>query len=232
MTWAFNELLLAMATFVSGHFLLSSLPVRTALIERIGANAHRILYSLFAIVTLVWSVNAYNRAPYQELWPPMTGLQHLLMLLMLPACLLFVAAVTTRNPTAVGGEKHLKDPHPARGVLTITRHPGLWAFLIWSVGHLLVNGDIASVVLFGGLAALSGAGMAHIDYRRRLQNGSDWGPVALSTSAIPFLAAIQGRTKIDWAGIGLGRVALGLALYAALVVFHQYLSGVQLVTVF
>lgn len=224
-----STLLLAMATFVGGHFLLSSLPVRQALFGRLGDGVFRLLYSLVAAATLFWTIRAYNAAPYVEIWPPVAVLRHLQMLLMLPACLLFAAAVTTRSPTAVGGEKMLSDPKPPDGILTITRHPMLWAFALWGIGHLLANGDRASVILFGGIAVLALGGMAHIDYRRQALTGSDWGPVALGTSAFPFLAAIQGRCRIDWAGIGLARVTFGLGLYAALLVAHEWLSGVALV---
>lgn len=224
-----STLLLAMATFVGGHFVLSSLPVRTALIERIGDAGFRILYSIAAGATLFWSIRSYNDAPFVEVWPYIPQLVHVQMLLMVPACLLFAASITTRSPTAVGGEKILKDPKPPGGIITVTRHPMLWAFLIWGVGHLLVNGDLASIILFGGVAVLAAGGMAHIDYRRQVLAGSDWGPVALSTSSIPFLAAIQGRCGVDWPGIGLTRVAFGLAIYAALVVGHEWIAGFALV---
>jgi len=229
---AFTNLLTATASFVGAHFLLSSVPVRTALVERVGANVHRILYSVVAAATIFWMVSAYNDAPYRELWAYSTALRHLQLALMAPACLLLAAAITSRSPTAVGGEKMLGDPKPPGGILTITRHPMLWAFLIWALAHLLGNGDLASVMFFGGFAVLSAGGMAHIDHRRQVTTGSDWGPIALGTSAIPFLAALQGRAKVDWAGIGLPRLALGVALYAALLVLHPFLSGVALVDVF
>ena len=57
--------------------------------------------------------------------------------------------------------------------------------------------------------------------------GSDWGPVALTTSAIPFLAYIQGRTPIDWRGIGVARLAMGIALYALLLIAHEWAIGVS-----
>ncbi len=230
MSGGLSGLLVAMATFVGAHFLLSSLPVRNALVGRIGDNTFRILYSLVAGVTLYWTIKSYGAAPYRALWAPPAAFTHLQMLLMLVSSLLFAASVTSHSPTAVGGEKMLREPKPPGGILTVTRHPMLWAFLIWAVGHLLVNGDAASLILFGGIAVLAAGGMAHIDFRRQQQTGSDWGPVALSTSAIPFLAALQGRTKIDWAGIGLARIAFGLAIYAALLVSHQWLAGVPLVT--
>ncbi len=76
---------------------------------------------------------------------------------------------------------------------------------------------------------MSFGGMMHIDQRRRVTLGSAWGPVALTTSVVPFLAAIQRRTKIDWAGIGLARVAVGLALYVVLLLTHGWAIGVSVI---
>ncbi len=222
-------LLAAMATFVGGHFILASLSVRTPLIRAIGENGFRALFSVAAIATLFWAVSAYNDAPYIEVWPYSAALTYVPLVVMPFACILFAAAVTSRNPTSVGGEKALRDPKPPAGILTVTRHPMLWSFLLWAVSHMAANGDQASLILFGGLALLSAGGMLHIDHRRQAAVGADWGPIALSTSVVPFAAAIQGRCKVDWAGIGLGRVALGLAIYAALALGHPWLAGVSLV---
>ena len=104
----------------------------------------------------------------------------------------------------------------------------LWGIGLWAVAHLLANGDQASLLLFGGMAILAFGGMAHIDSRRRASLGSAWGPVELTTSVIPFLAAMQGRKRIDWAGIGLSRVAGGLGLYVALILTHGWATGVDI----
>ncbi|HAE04070.1 MAG TPA: hypothetical protein DCG04_22020, partial [Rhodospirillaceae bacterium] len=148
-------------------------------------------------------------------------------LLVMPlVTILLVCSLTTRNPTAVGGEKVATDPKPLSGIMTVTRHPMMVGFALWAVSHLVANGDLASVILFGGLLILSVGGMFHIDYRRSVTLGSDWGPIALTTSITPFLAVIQGRTKLDWAGIGLLRVVAGLALYAGLIFGHPWIAGV------
>ena len=161
------------------------------------------------------------------LWQPTPELLAIPLLVMPFASILVVASLSTPNITMVAGERHADQPHPAPGIMTITRHPGLWGIGLWSVAHLLANGDDASLALFGGIAVLSFGGMWHIDQRRRTTLGSAWGPVALTTSVIPFLAAVQGRTKVDWAGIGLARVAAGLALYAALLLTHGWAIGVS-----
>lgn len=229
MAGAFSDVTIAVATFVGGHFLLSSLPVRTVLTEKLGENGFRLLYSMVAGATLFWSITSYNDAPFHALWPTVPALVHLQMLLMLASAILFATSITTRSPTAVGGERMLRDPKPPTGILTVTRHPMLWSFLLWAVGHVAVNGDVASLLFFGGIAVLAAGGMAHIDYRRQSRTGADWGPIALATSAVPFLAAIQGRCRVDWAGIGLARLALGLAIYAALLIGHEWIAGAALV---
>ena len=221
-----ESLALATAAFVGGHFILSSLPVRQGLMGMAGENGFRGIYTLVAIASFVWMLYAYGAAPYVELWPLNDGLRMVPLVVLPFACLFAVVGITTRTPTGVGGEKLLDDPHPVRGIATITRHPFLWGVALWGIAHMIANGDLASLILFGGFTVLALGGMAHIDHRRRESEGSGWGPVALRTSAIPFVAAIQGRTKIDWAGIGLTRPLAGLAVYVVFLAAHGSLFGV------
>ena len=224
-----ETLLLAVAIFVGGHFFLSSVTVREPIIKTLGETGFRVSYSVLALGAMVWTVVAYNAAPRLVLWQPTPGLLAIPLIVMPFACILVVASLSTPNITMVAGEHHADQPHPAPGIMTITRHPGLWGFGLWSMAHLLANGDDASLALFGGIAVLCFGGMWHIDQRRRITLGSAWGPVALTTSVIPFQAALQRRTKIDWPGIGLARVAAGLALYTALLLTHGWAIGVSVI---
>ncbi len=202
-----NALFAATLLFVGGHFLLSSDSLRSRLVEILGENLFRGFYSLVMLVAFAAMLVSYGEAPRTPLWtaPPAF---HLVPLLVMPiAAVLLVAALTTPNPTMVGGEK-LLDGRPesaAVGILTVTRHPFLWATTLWSASLLFVRGDAASVILMVGVLALSLGGMAHIDKRREAALGGDWGPVALTTSRLPFQAILQGRCKLDLAGIGSGR---------------------------
>jgi len=228
MVGTIQTLFLAVAVFVGGHFILSSVPVREGLIKAIGVNGFRLLYSALAFAGLGWTIIAYRASPFHALWPDSPALRHLPFLVMPFACIFIVAGLTTQSVTMVAGERYLDGPRPLLGIITVTRHPALWGIGLWAVAHLLANGDEASLILFGGMAILAFGGMAHIDFRRRASLGSAWGPVALTTSVIPFLAAIQGRTRVDWAGIGLGRVAGGIGLYIALILTHGWAIGVDI----
>ncbi len=232
MTGTIGLLALAVGCFVGGHFVLSSLTIRRPVTGRLGEVVYWGLYSVFATVTLVWTVLAYKAAPYVELWIPGRGLEHIPLALMPFACFLIVAGHTTRSVTVVGGERMAREPNAVSGIVTITRHPFLWGVALWAAGHITVNGDAASLVLFGAMLVLALGGMAHIDHRRRVTMGGDWGPIALTTSVIPFLAAIQGRRRIDWAGIGWTRLAGGLALYAILAVAPGWFIGITVVPEF
>lgn len=221
-----QALILSVAVFVGGHFFLSSVAVREPLIKALGVNGFRMLYSAVALGSLVWAVAAYRAAPVVPLWGDLPALRHLPLLVMPFACILLVAGVSTQNVTMLAGERYLGGTRPLWGIVTVTRHPVLWGIGLWALAHLVANGDEASLAFFGGFAALAFGGMAHIDHRRRAALGSDWGPVALTTSVVPFVAALQKRTAVDWSGIGLARVAGGLALYVVLLLTHGWAIGV------
>ncbi|UCH74164.1 MAG: NnrU family protein [Rhodospirillales bacterium] len=231
MVGAMEMLVLAVACFVGGHFLLSSLSARTALVRMLGETGFRAGYSLIALLTLIWAIVAYGEAPYAEIWPTTTALLRVPYLLMPWACVLGIAGLTTRSVTMVGGEAAAQNPRPVSGITTVTRHPFLWGVTLWAACHIAANGDVASVVFFGGMAVLALGGMAHIDHRRRVSLGADWGPVALATSVVPFAAAIQGRVRIDWHGIGWARLAGGIVLAIVLAVLHPWISGKAIIPV-
>ncbi|EDP63813.1 hypothetical protein BAL199_14297 [alpha proteobacterium BAL199] len=221
-----DALFIGLAAFVGGHFVLSSPPLRDPLVRRLGEERFRVLYASAALAALLWTILAYEAAPFIEVWLPPWWTYWIPNLAMPLAAILLVAGVTTRNPTAVGGESALDDPNAVRGVLTITRHPFLNAVGLWALTHLTTNGDLASMALFGGMALLAYAGMPALDAKMQRRLKSTWGPMALTTSCVPFLAALQGRVRIDWSGIGLWRLALGLVLWAALYGLHPFYTGV------
>jgi uncharacterized membrane protein len=230
MNWDLNALLAATSLFVGGHFLLSSDPLRERLVGAFGEAMFRGTYSLVMLAAFALMLFAYREAPWIPLWSPPAAFRLVPLLVMPFAAILLVASLTTPNPTMVGGETVLDGrPESATvGILTVTRHPFLWATTLWAASHLFVRGDAASIILMAGILVLSLGGMAHIDKRREAALGGDWGPVALTTSRLPFKAILQGRTKLDLAGIGWARILGGLALYALLLPAHGWLLGVPI----
>jgi uncharacterized membrane protein/mono/diheme cytochrome c family protein len=218
----FISLVLSTLAFVFGHLFLSSIAVRKPFEKGLGAKAYQGVYSLVAIGTLVWMVSSYRAAPYIELFrsPPWT--RWIPNVLMPIALLFFICSVSTRNPTSVGQEKAV-DAEP-RGILRITRHPMLWSFAFWGLAHIAANGDIASLVLFSGIATLSILGMVHIDYRRRITLGDAWKPFAEKTSLLPFARGKVGKAIAE---IGPARILVTLVLFGGLLHLHKVVIGVS-----
>lgn len=225
MLGSLEALFAATVTFVAGHFILSSAPVRSALVRRFGEGTFLGVYSLIVAAVFVWLLLAFASAPFSLLWAAPRTLAWLPVIVMPVACILVVCGLTAPNPTMAGAQFR-DQPPPISGIITITRHPFLWGTGLWALCHLPINGEAAPFILFAGIAALSFGGMFHIDQRKAATLGAGWGPIALTTSVLPFAAAATSRTKIDWRGIGWPRLVGGLALYLVLVGVHPLVIGV------
>ena len=206
------HLLLATVVFLGIH-VLPSTPLRALAVRLIGERPYLGLFSLMSAAGLVWMSVAYGRAPMEALWPA----QHFLPVFVLPfAFVLLACGLLERNPTAVGQAGALKHPEAARGILRVTRHPLMWAIMLWAGAHMLAVGSLRSVVFFGGLLLLAAAGTTLQDARKALALGGDWKRFAAATSNIPFAAIARGRNKLVWREIGWWQPAAGLALFALL----------------
>jgi uncharacterized membrane protein len=215
------HLLAGALVFFGGHLLLSSGPVRPGLVAALGERGFLAAYSTVALIGLIWLGYGYAVAPHEPWWGG-PGWAVVPVVLMAPAALLYVGAFSQRNPTSVGQSS---DADAARGILRITRHPFLWAMALWAAGHLVVNGDLPSLVLFGGILALSLIGMREIDRKSRRRDPVGFAAFEARTSAIPFAAIAQGRNHLVWSEIGWGRLAIAALLYAALLGLHPLVIG-------
>src|SRR6202034_3330707 len=181
------------------------------------------LYSGLAAVTLGWFVTAFVRAPLVLVWEP-PGWTHFIPVALMPiASVLLIAGLATRNPTAVGQERRAREDDPAPGILRITRHPVMWGFGLWGLGHLAANGDAAGMVFFGLLTLLALGGTLLIDRRKRLALGTDWSRFAEVTSNLPFAAILAGRSRLSLREVGVAPVLGGLLLYGVLFLAHSYI---------
>ena len=217
-------LILAALLWIGLHVGVAGTGLRGTIIARIGEGRFRLGFTILSFVAIGLLVQAWKTAGTTPLWDAPEALRWILVVLMLPAFVLFVAAVTKPNPTAVGGEAAL-DGEP-RGIQRVTRHPMLWSFALWGLVHVLGNGDSASLVFFGAFLVTALAGMPSIDAKLARRAPGPWARLAASTSILPFGAIAAGRNRLVLGEIGWIPPVVGLVAWAALLHFHRTIFGV------
>ena len=133
--------------FIGIHVVPSSARLRAALAARLGENGYKILFSLVSAVGLVLTAVGYGQAPQEQIFEPSQTARTLLPTAMAIA---FVLVAVANVPGRV-----------RKGL----RHPMLAGVLIWSVLHLLANGDLASNLLFGAFALWTVFAILSAEYR-------------------------------------------------------------------
>ena len=205
----------------AGFFLLHSVPVRPPvrpwLVARLGHAGFGIGYSLLSLVMLAALFVAVERAPYVPLWPEPPGAHWLVLAAMTAAGLILAFGLFRPNPLSFGGTRNAAFDPRDPGLLRWLRHPVLAAFLLWSGAHLVVNLDLAHILLFGSFAGFALFGMPIIDGRRRREMGDEvWRQTVAQMRAAP----------VSWPGAAGLRVAGALAAVAALILLHPWIAGV------
>ncbi len=109
---------------------------RGQMVARMGAMPWKGLVSVVSLIGFVLMVMGYAAARQSPIviWTPPFWLSHLVSLVMLAAFILLIAAYIPRN-----------------GIKTRLGHPMVISVKIWALAHLLVNGTVADLLLFGAL---------------------------------------------------------------------------------
>lgn len=185
-------LALGIAVFLGIHLLPTQPDLRDGLIARFGAVTYKVVFAVLSAIGLVLIALGYHKLQMMpgknpQIWAPPVAMRHIALALMLPAMILLVAAYI-----------------PSR-IRTAVKHPMLAAVKLWALAHLLANGDLAGIVLFGSF--LAWAVVDRISVKKR--------------GALGPLGAAKGGVGGDVAA-----VVIGTALYAVLLLGgHYWLVG-------
>jgi uncharacterized membrane protein len=153
-------LIIGLVDFIGVHVFVSLRQSRSALIKRIGDGPYRGLFSLVSVVGLgliVYGFGRYRADGLIPIWSPPAFLRPITDLLMWPAIVLVVAAYIPGT------------------IKTALRHPMLAGIKLWAFAHLLANGDLGGMILFGSI--LGWAVYDRITLKRRVDAGGPPIPV-------------------------------------------------------
>lgn len=187
-----TQFIAALLVFLALHMVPAVPPLRAGLIVAVGRRNYLLAYSLVSLLALGWLFHAALSLDFTPLWNAAPW-QASVTIILTPIALVFlVAGLLSSNPASIT----LRKPDMKSGAITtITRHPVLWGFALWAGSHLVPNGDLRSVLLFGALFAFAIVGMFITDRRTRRRLGPLWVPIAHRTSVLPFAAMMTGRAR-------------------------------------
>ncbi|MGI8740473.1 MAG: NnrU family protein [Gammaproteobacteria bacterium] len=181
-------LTLGIIVFAGVHLVPGFPALRERLTGRFGEGGYMVPFSGVALVGLLLIIFGKSAADFVALWQP-PGWGRAAALLITP--LAFVLLAAAYLPT---------------NIKRFTAHPMLWGVSAWAAAHLLANGDLASLVLFGGLGSF-----ALIDMWLASKRGAK-----MSAMRQPVVKDLM-------------TVIAGLVAYSLFLTLHPYLFGVAVI---
>jgi uncharacterized membrane protein len=187
-------MILGLILFLGVHLLTTQRELRARFVVSMGEGGYKIAYtlaSLAGLALIVWGFADYRATGWVDVWYPPKAFKHITVALMLPAVILVVASYIRGR------------------IYTTLKHPMLAGVKLWAAAHLLANGDLGSIILFGSFL-----GWAVFD-RISLKHRSDAGapPIPVGGASNDLIA-----------------IAVGIVAYLALAfAFHPVVIGVPVV---
>jgi uncharacterized membrane protein len=189
-------MILGLVLFLGVHTLTTQRDLRAGIIASTGEGSYKIGYALVSLAGLaliVWGFAHYRASGMIDVWYPPKFVKHIAVGMMLPAVIV-VAASYIRGR-----------------IYTKLKHPMLAGIKLWAAAHLLANGDLGSIILFGSF--LAWAVFDRISLKRRTDAGAP--PIPVGGLSNDLIA-----------------VAVGFVAYLALAfAFHPVVIGVAVVGV-
>jgi uncharacterized membrane protein len=187
-------LVIGLIVFFAIHLVPGNVDLRNGLIGRFGETGYKVIFGVLSLVGLTLIVLGFHKLQIHpgknpQLWVPPVWMRHFAIALMLPAIIALVAAYIPSH------------------IHTALKHPMLVAIKIWALAHLLANGDLAALVLFGSFLAFAVYDRISVKRRHAL------GPLGAKTGPWRNDAIV---------------VVIGIGLYLAILFWlHQLIIGVS-----
>jgi uncharacterized membrane protein len=172
-------MILGLVLFLGVHTLTTQRDLRARFVASMGEGGYKIFYALVSLAGLAliaWGFADYRATGWIDVWNPPKMFKHITVGLMLPAVIMVVASYIRGR------------------IYTTLKHPMLTGIKLWAAAHLLANGDLGSIILFGSF--LAWAVFDRISLKHRADAGAPpipvGGPVndliAIAVGAVAYLA--------------------------------------------
>jgi uncharacterized membrane protein len=162
-----------LALFLGAHTLTTQRALRARCIAGIGEGGYKLGYALVSFAGLaltVWGFAHYRATGMIDVWYPPKAFKHITVALMLPAVIMVVASYIRGR------------------IYTVLKHPMLAGVKLWAAAHLLANGDLGSIILFGSF--LGWAVFDRISLKRRADPGGP--PIPVGGVSNDLIAVVVG----------------------------------------
>jgi uncharacterized membrane protein len=190
-------MILGLVLFLGVHTLTTQRELRARLIASIGGEgAYKIGYALLSLAGLaliVWGFAHYRATGMIEIWNPPAAFRHITEALMLPAVILVVASYIRGR------------------IYAVVKHPMLAGIKLWAAAHLLANGDLGSIILFGSF--LAWAVFDRISLKRRTDAGAP--PIPVGGPGNDAIAVVVGIVAYLALGFVFHPVVIGVPVFGA-----------------
>lgn len=178
-------LILGFVLFLGAHLSPGVLGLRAALVDRLGEKRFLKFYIAMSVSGMVCIIAGKAIAPVVDVWSPPLWAPKVTLGFVAVGFVLLTALLLPTN------------------IRRLTRNPMLWGITFWSAGHLLANGDLASMILFGGFGAYA----------------------LISIWSLTRRGAQESPARYAWWQDAVALVA-ALAAFAVVLQIHPYLFGV------
>ncbi|MEH2476984.1 putative membrane protein [Nitrobacteraceae bacterium AZCC 2146] len=191
-----SVMILGLVLFLGVHLVPTQRDLRAQLIARSSESIYKLGYALLSAVGLaliIWGFADYRASGLIDVWTPPHAMKHVTVALMLPAVILVVAAYIRGR------------------IYTTLKHPMLTAVKLWAAAHLLSNGDLGSIVLFGSF--LAWAVIDRISLKRRSDPGAP--PIPVGGPGNDLIAVAVGVVAYLALGFAFHPVVIGVPVFGA-----------------
>jgi uncharacterized membrane protein len=189
-------MIFGLVLFLGVHTLTTQRRVRAQVIASAGEGGYKIGYSLLSVAGLaliIWGFAHYRATGWIDVWHPPTALKHIAVALMLPAVILVVASYIRGR------------------IYTTLKHPMLAGVKLWAAAHLVANGDLGSIILFGSF--LAWAVFDRISLKRRADAGAP--PIPGGGPVNDLIAVAVGVVAYLALGFAFHPVVIGVPVFGA-----------------